>query len=730
MAERMTPQEIQDIFDAYDDAILKGTANTKEWDKKVKDAKKALMDYERELNQSMKALGTSFTNLGKKLGDGETGASAFNDVLSAGGDTLTTFIGNATPATKAFTAIIKAGVAYVGAVTKQADAIYKSYQDISRAGTIGFGGMTEVYSSMQRLGYGIKELDKFGALMKENSKDLAIFGGTATRGSKALAGLGNDLQHTGVTRDLLLMGLSVDEINKGATGYIKQQISLGQGRKDIGDKLSTGAVEYIKEMEMMSRLTGQTRQEQQDKINSANEQQAWNAKMRQLEKQEKAGDKQAGRKRLALQRTMLMLEGDMQQQFIKGVGEDISGLGPLAVIGGEKLIKAIQDPAATEEEMLTAITEGYKNIAAAGGETLQKFNAFDDSLGKTIEYETLLAKLDKNKVSELIDKAKLETKAADKATSHIVDMEIAQRKARDNLQDFVNLGVNPVTKAVEILSKVVEWITDLLPGVGKSKRDRDIQKQVAATKTKRVGVYNKNNEMVYVTPEEAEKIKRGEAEPPDKSTVPASGAGGEQKVTSQSDLKKLGLNIKEGDVQAEGATIDPRIIDMAKKIQETVPGFDHFNGFNDKFHQEKASTSEHTKGRAVDFALKSKPSKEEGAQIVALLKSMGASLAIDEYNNASAQATGGHMHAQISAKDGFDGVLSGPSSGYTPSITMHGTEALKIEPMTPENIFGEEQQKDDEKTQMLNTQLANLDSLYRTIMKQNDLSTKILQRTS
>jgi dTDP-4-dehydrorhamnose reductase len=83
-------------------------------------------------------------------------------------------------------------------------------------------------------------------IVKENSKDLAIFGGTAISGSKALVGLGNDLQHTGITRDLLMMGLSVDEINKGATGYIKQQISLGQGRKDIGDKLSTGAEQYIK----------------------------------------------------------------------------------------------------------------------------------------------------------------------------------------------------------------------------------------------------------------------------------------------------------------------------------------------------------------------------------------------------------------------------------------------------------------------------------------------------
>lgn len=133
------------------------------------------------------------------------------------------------------------------------------------------------------------------------------------------------------------------------------------------------------------------------------------------------------------------------------------------------------------------------------------------------------------------------------------------------------------------------------------------------------------------------------------------GMGGAQglQIKSQDDLKSLGLRLKTGDVQAEGAKISPKIIELAKAIQSSVPGFGMFTGFNDKFHNEKAPSSQHTKGLAVDFTVAKPPTKEEGKAVTDWLKQMGASLAIDEYNNPSSGATAGHYHAQIPAfKDG------------------------------------------------------------------------------
>jgi hypothetical protein len=140
---------------------------------------------------------------------------------------------------------------------------------------------------------------------------------------------------------------------------------------------------------------------------------------------------------------------------------------------------------------------------------------------------------------------------------------------------------------------------------------------------------------------------------PAAAAAPGMGGGSGLQFKNQDDLKKLGLNIKAGDVQAEGAGISPKLIELAKAVQSSIPGFRQFTGFNDRFHNEKAPGSQHTKGLAMDFTVNKEPTKQEGAEVTAWLKSMGASLAIDEYNNPSSNATAGHFHAQIPAfKDG------------------------------------------------------------------------------
>ena len=140
---------------------------------------------------------------------------------------------------------------------------------------------------------------------------------------------------------------------------------------------------------------------------------------------------------------------------------------------------------------------------------------------------------------------------------------------------------------------------------------------------------------------------------PSAAAAPGMGGGQGLQIKNQEDLKKLGLNIKDGDVQAEGAKISPKLIELAKAVQAGVPGFNRFTGFNDKWHNEKAPSSKHTQGLAMDFTVAQAPSVEDGKKVTDWLKSMGASLAIDEYNNPTANATAGHFHAQIPAfKDG------------------------------------------------------------------------------
>lgn len=187
---------------------------------------------------------------------------------------------------------------------------------------------------------------------------------------------------------------------------------------------------------------------------------------------------------------------------------------------------------------------------------------------------------------------------------------------------------------------------------------------------------------------EAEQIAKQRAELESRNKTAKSELRNSQTMTSQASAQSVnmtggasvamgtkdlaGLTIKQGDVQKEGAVINPKLIELAKKIQSQVPEFAYFSSFNDNFHQDKASN--HNKGLALDFVLANsiKGNPEAGKKITSLLQSMGATKIIDEYNNPSSNATGGHIHAEVQGKT--QGLFKGPESGYW--LKAHGEEAL------------------------------------------------------
>ena len=141
---------------------------------------------------------------------------------------------------------------------------------------------------------------------------------------------------------------------------------------------------------------------------------------------------------------------------------------------------------------------------------------------------------------------------------------------------------------------------------------------------------------------------------------------------SAASLKAMGLPLKEGDVHADGKELDTKLIEIAKKAKDTIPGFSTITAFNDNFHNEPGRRkSLHTEGKAFDFKLNYKPTVEQGKEVTKMLKGMGAGYVLDEYNFPSPGSTGGHFHAQL-AQDG--GEFSGPSSGYP--VMLHGKETV------------------------------------------------------
>jgi hypothetical protein len=138
-----------------------------------------------------------------------------------------------------------------------------------------------------------------------------------------------------------------------------------------------------------------------------------------------------------------------------------------------------------------------------------------------------------------------------------------------------------------------------------------------------------------------------------------------------------GLKIKSNESTA-GGEAKPQLVELARNIQNQLGGnLKYFSAFNDLSHDKNSA---HTAGRALDFVLNDQTSYPSVASFVRNMA--GVKTVLDEATYPRATTTGPHIHAEISARDGYEGILSGPSGGYRPNLEMHNAEKIKISPIS------------------------------------------------
>jgi len=127
------------------------------------------------------------------------------------------------------------------------------------------------------------------------------------------------------------------------------------------------------------------------------------------------------------------------------------------------------------------------------------------------------------------------------------------------------------------------------------------------------------------------------------------------------------IRFKDRKENTGGGKADPKLIDIAQKINEAFPG-STITALNDMYHQNRRDRggniikSRHTEGKALDFSLNPAPKDAEEASLISeQLRDLGASKVLDEYfANKSDQSTGGHFHVEV-MKDG--GVIQAQPGG-------------------------------------------------------------------
>ncbi len=682
MADQYTPEEIAEIFEAYNNAIKTGTPVSQELARQMQDAVKATKGLARAQEEFGKSLGKSALQLGASLYKGEKGVGQFGDAVEDAAGALGALLLVLAPfslAAKAAAVALTVFAKGINLAAKQGDALYKSYQDLSRAGATASDGISGVFRNMQNLGYGIEELDKMVQLVAQNSETLAKFSLTAADGTNAFAAGMAQIQRDGSLR---VLGKTTDDINSAGAAFIRQQVSAGRSQAEIGNTLGAQTKAYILELDRLQRLTGTSADALQKQQDEAMAEDAYNQVMSELRARAASGDKVAEAQIQKITETMARMGPEMRKEFILGIGGDVSAQSKLFMTMPSLLRNTMDETVSTQQTLQEANRDTANTIKMMGPSAKLAAGAFRETfigLNEQRQFEVSTRDLDaRNKA------AASGAKIQDKATEALTEAQIANMNSRDAMQAFIQKGVAPATVALSKMAQAAGVATGAAAGAVGAPGGG------AATGGAAGGF----------GPSVMERIGT------------ALGFGG---------AKISDLRVKSPEAYSGGET-SQQMLGIAKQIQDKLGGdLRYFSAFNDSY--ERGANSLHGQGKALDFTL-TDPTK--AAAVADMIRSIpGITKVIDEYANPSRSATGGHIHAEISAANGA--ILSGPMSGYKPNLTMHGTEAIvPLNKSAASGGFSDSSSSSD----MLARQLDKLDELVRVMQSQVSVSTKILQASS
>ncbi len=268
MAEPFSPEQ-QDNLNRFMELI---TSVNREMDPLVQAEKEAAErvrkanDEFKKLSDTLKQqLGDSSIRIGKAMLNTEPGLNKFSEGVTGASDAVGNFAYAMGGAWKVVGLFIKAIGSLVGASLKQNDDMMKSYQSLSDMGYVVSDGFDGLLNQLHRVGLVASEAEKFEKALKPVTGEMALFGGSVTKGSEKLVGViqglvgpNNELEKT-----LLRLGYTTQDIRQGAADFVQRQTRLGLAQSATTGDLTRQSFKYLTTMKELQELTGMTRDEQQ-----------------------------------------------------------------------------------------------------------------------------------------------------------------------------------------------------------------------------------------------------------------------------------------------------------------------------------------------------------------------------------------------------------------------------------------------------------------------------------
>lgn len=202
-----------------------------------------------------------FKNLGKEIKNFTQGIETSIKSITQYATSLANMGSQVSNATNALSAIPAVGgilAATLGAVAKEAERQQKAFQQSTAVGATFSGGITEMINSATRMGL---TFDQFSGLINRTGRDLAFLGEGSADGAKQLVKYATAMRNSGLQDDLARLGFSAEGITESLVVYGAQLKKIGYSQAQIDATLVESTGEYLKNLDAVSKLTGESRKD-------------------------------------------------------------------------------------------------------------------------------------------------------------------------------------------------------------------------------------------------------------------------------------------------------------------------------------------------------------------------------------------------------------------------------------------------------------------------------------
>jgi hypothetical protein len=427
-----------------------------------KKAALAQAEFTANLQKSVRGL----TQMGRSLSQGGSSFQVLGESISGLTGIISGVAKNFGIFGKAFAGMADGVGAAAKLVTDQLDQLSKNYGALGEAGATAADGITGMQRQFEQMGN--LSLPAFAKAINENAQGMAAFGGTVASGAEQFSKLAGDLTTGQVGERFLKLGMTFDQVGESAARYAANTARFG-GLQNITQKqLIASSQKYLEEMDLLSRMTGATRREQEQEQLKSLADVRFRARIMEMEAN---GQKEAAEE---MRKTAAGLKGPMADAFRASVtGITLTDEAAEAnLLTGDTIRQAginIQQGSnsiAETAKIMRGANEGVKRFStnmSLGGDT------FGGAAIQAMDYAAIVRKAEERATKDNIsfdEAVRLEQEkllnSTDKNTDAMVKSQTAAADAAKNMQILNTTIALYATPAIEKFAQGLKKATDYI----------------------------------------------------------------------------------------------------------------------------------------------------------------------------------------------------------------------------------------------------------------------------